>query len=204
MAARFAALPSWWFREGNGVKIFEGGSQAGESIAALKVMISICLLMNYHSKKAKNSLSDLEKLSGLSRPMVVKGIAALERQELIKVDRTGHISEYELLENADDKNFAKLPYERFRTRLAGLPNRGDVALGALKIYLTLAAIRPNNSADVAFGHENLRIYTGMQKRRIRPALDVLYSHNLIRLKLVEGGEPGETKHRHNLYTLLGL
>lgn len=197
--ARFSALPTWWVRE-LGMSAFLGGSQAGESIAALKVLMAISVLMNFHTRKAKNSCTDLEKLTGLSRPMVLKGIGVLEGLGVVDVNRDAYVNEYELTANEDDRGWAKLPYDRIRSRLPELSNRGVVPLAALKIYLVLVALRPNTSQSLSISHEKLRDYTGVQKKHIRPALDILYSHSLIRLSLVDENAKG----RHNLYTLQGI
>lgn len=197
--ARFSALPTWWVRELT-MGAFLGGGQAGTSIAALKVLMAISSLMDFYSRKAKSSFSDLEKLTGLSRPMVLKGISVLEGLAIVVVDRTGHVNQYELTVKEDDRAWAKLPTDRVRLRMPELSNRGIVPLAALKIYLMLVALRPNTSTSLSISHENLRNYTGVQKKHIRPALDILYSHSLIRLSLVEENSKG----RHNLYTLQGI
>jgi len=201
--ARWSALPTWWIRE-EGLGIFMGGSQAGRSIAALKVLMAIALLANFNSRKARNSLSDLETLTGLSRPMVVAGVADLEDKGLLLVDRSGHVNEYELAVPGDDRNWGKMPYETLRRHLAEISNRGAITLGALKIYLLLVSWRPNQSLSIAIGHEKIRDETGIQPRHVRPALDVLLNHTLIRLSINEGRTPGEPQGRHNVYTLLGL
>lgn len=201
--ARFSAVPTWWTRS-LGLETFVGGGHAGESISALKVLLAIALMANFHSRRARNSFSDIEKLTGLSRPMVQKGVELLERLEIVAVDRSGHVNEYQMTVQSNDLGWAKLPYERLRTHLPELMNRGVVPLAALKIYLLIISLRPNGSVSMAIGHEKLRDMTGIQKRHVRPALDILYSHTLLRLTLSEGGEPGESKARHNVYTVLGL
>lgn len=199
--ARFAALPTWWIRGEPGLVAFEGGEKAGTSIASLKLMMALATLADFHTKQTKSSVSDLEKITGLSRPMVLRGIAQLEELEILGVDREGHVNVYELVVPKSDQGWAKLPYDRVRLRLPEFLNRGVVPLGALKVYLALAMLRPNGSAEIALSHEKLRAYTGLQKRNIRPALDILFSHSLIRLDKIEADNP---KGRHNIYTLLGL
>lgn len=198
---RFSKLPTWWVRD-PGLTTFIGGAQAGESIAALKVLIAISTLMDFYTCRARNSFSDLEKLTGLSRPMVQRGIERLEAGCIARVDREGHINEYELISSAGkDSGWAKIPYERIRKHLAELPNRGVVPLAALKSYVLLASLRPNDSPSLALSHEKMREMTGVQKRHIRPGLDVLFSHTLIRLHESDAETP---QGRHNVYTLLGL
>lgn len=200
---RWSSVPTWWVRE-SGVSIFTGGKQTGKSIAALKVLISVALMSNFNTRKARNSLSDLETLTGLSRPMVLAGIRELEMQEIILVDRSNHVSEYELAISTDDIGWAKLPYDRLLKHLPEITNRGVVTLAALKTYFLLVSMRPNTSQTVAMSHKKIRDYTGIQTRHVRPAIDVLINHSLIRLSVSEEEIPGEYKGRHNVYTLLGL
>ncbi|WP_110186030.1 replication protein [Pokkaliibacter plantistimulans] len=201
--AGWSAVPTWWVRA-HGASVFAGGKQTGTSIAALKVLMAISLMANFHTRKARNSLSDLEILTGLSRPMVLAGIKDLEQKEIVLVDRNNHVSEYEMTIEEDDHNWGKLPHDLLRKHLPEITNRGAITLAALKIYFLLVAIRPNQSLSVSISHENIRFETGIQTKHVRPALDVLINHSLIRLSVSEGAEPGELKGRHNVYTLLGL
>lgn len=199
--ARWSALPNWWLRE-PGLGLFSGGSLAGTSIAAIKVLMAVALMANFNSRKTRNSLSDLEELTGLSRPMVLAGIGMLEEKKLLLVDRSGHVNEYELAVPGDDRNWGKMPYELLRRHLSEISNRGAITLATLKIYLLLVSWRPNQSLTIAISHEKIREETGIQTRHVRPALDVLLNHTLIRLSISEG-QPG-VHGRHNIYMLLGL
>lgn len=200
MPRRFCKCPTWWIRidEKSGLKKFGGGSSTGTSIAALKCILAISVSIDFSSRKAKLSLSDLEKLTGLSRPKVIEGLKLLTEFQIIKVDKTSHVYEYELTETKD-VYWAKVPYERVRKHLAEIPNRGVIPLTALKIYLLLVSIRPNNSESVPIGYETLVAYLGAQRSQIRSALDILYSHTLIRIT-----HSDESKDRHNVYTISGL
>lgn len=201
--AKWSALPTWWTRD-PGLVTFKAVDQAGQSIAAIKVVMAVALLANFNTHKTRSSLSDLEELTGLSRPMVLKGVASLEARNILQVNRVGHINEYELWLPENDGNWGKLPYERLRKQLSGISNRGAVPLAALKIYLILISLRPNQSLTIALSHEKIRMYTGIQTRHVRAALDVLLNHSLIRITISEGENPTELEGRHNVYTLLGL
>lgn len=76
-------------------------------------------------------------------------------------------------------------------------------MAALKIYLLLAAWRPNESVQVSVTYDRLRDETGIQKKHIRPALDILYSHSLLRVDVNAMAEQ-KKKHSNNIYILLGL
>jgi len=200
MARRFSKLPSWWLRDGTCLQL-EGGNTSGPSIAAFKCAMAISTKIDFSSRKVKLSFTDLQTLTGLSRPMVSRGIALLEALEILNVDRSSYTNQYQLTVIADDENWAKLPVDAVIRRLPHLPNRGSVGLAALKVYMQLVAVRPNQSLEVAITHERLRDLTGIQKNQVRPALDVLFSHSLIR---ITQNEYQGNKHLHNVYTIMGL
>lgn len=198
---RFCKCPTWWVRadDKKGLKQFPGGAFVGTSIAALKCILALSTSIDFSSRKAKLSLSDLEDLTGLSRPKVVAGINRLVELKIVKVDKTAHVNEYELTEAKEDANWGKVPYDRARKHLREIPNRGVVPLTALKIYLVLISVRRNENEFVAIGYDTLVEYTGSQRSHIRPALDILYSHTLIRIT-----HSDDSKARHNVYTVSGL
>ncbi|MFT7404893.1 hypothetical protein [Zhongshania sp.] len=204
--AKWSALRTWWVRDNElGLKAFTGGHQAGTSLASLKVLMALSLLADFHLRTARNSVSDLEKITGLSRPMVLAGITDLESKGIISVGRSSYVNEYLLKESASDVKWAKLPYERLRKRLPDISNRGAVVLAALKIYILLASYRPNASVSLSFSHQKIRDLTGIQTKHVRPALDVLLNHTLIRLTVDDSNVSSENyKGKHNVYTLLGL
>lgn len=198
---RFGSLLTWWIRDQNlTLKAFRAGGEAGASIAALKVLLALAVLVDFRSRSVRSSLSDLAELTGLSRPMLIKGIKDLEIRGILTVDRDGHINEYKLVATMTDERWAKVPYDLLRVTLRDLPNRGAVPLAALKVYLKLLEIRPNPTAKVALSHQKLRDFTGVQKRQIKPALDILFSHRLLHIDAVES----EAGSKHNVYRVLGL
>jgi hypothetical protein len=201
MARRFSKCPTWWVRDVQlGLKKFVGGKKAGTGISALKCLLGISSSIDFWTRKAKLSISDLETLTGLSRPMVIRGLKELVELKIVQVDKTAHIHEYELTVPGKDQGWGKIPYERIRKQLPEIPNRGVIPLTALKIYLLLISLRPNESNSVPISYDTLMTYLGCQRAHLRPALDILYSHTLVRITL----EGTETRERHNVYTILGL
>ncbi len=201
MARRFGKCPTWWVRDEQvGIQRFVGGKNAGSSISALKCILGISTSIDFWTRKAKLSISDLEALTGLSRPMVIRGLKGLVDLGIIKVDKTAHVHEYELTEPASDKGWGKIPYERVRKQLPEMPNRGVIPLTALKIYLMLISLRSNESDSIPISYDTLLTYLGCQRAHIRPALDILYSHTLVRITL----EGTDARQRHNVYTILGI
>lgn len=201
--AKWGALRSWWIRdeEGQGLRSFTG-SKAGTSIAALKVLAAVSILADFHTRKVRISQSDLEVVTGLSHPMIIAGVRDLEDKGVLRVDRGGHINEYEIVVEGGDENFGKLPEGLLRKRLPEMANRGAIPLAALKVYFLLATERPNESPSLAMGHDRIRAKTGIQAKHVRPALDILINHGLVRVDLHEGTTG--FKGRHNTYTLLGI
>ncbi|MDP9666632.1 UNVERIFIED_ORG: transcription initiation factor IIE alpha subunit [Pseudomonas cremoricolorata] len=202
MAPRFSKCPTWWIRtdEKTGLKKFSaGGGHIGTSIAALKCILAISVSIDFSSRKAKLSISDLEALTGLSRPKVLDGLKRLDELKIIQVDKKSHTHVYELTEGPQDAKWGKVPFERIRKHLREIPNRGVTPLTALKIYLVLVSVRRNDTNAVPIGYDTLVEYTGAQRSHIRSGLDILYSHMLIRIT-----QSDESKERHNVYTISGI
>ncbi|MGH8506914.1 MAG: hypothetical protein ACRETM_13300 [Stenotrophobium sp.] len=170
-------------------------------MAALRVYLAIALNSDFDTKFAEISISDLEEVTGLSRPMVVRGIKTAEEMQLLIVDRENHRHGYTMATSADSKGFAKLPKQKLKGVLNRLPARGYHALDALKLYITLLTVRPNKSAVVQIGHTRILEWTGLQPNRVRAAIDVLINHGLVHLDL---SEVEDKRHRHNQYEILGL
>jgi len=201
--ARWSSVPTWWIRE-MGISVFIGGKQTGTSIAALKILLAVVLLADFHTRKTSSSLSDLEGLTGLSRPKVIDGINDLEQKRILIVNRDGHVNEYELVMPEDDKQWGKVPYQNLRRYLAEISNRGIMTLAGMKIYLLLVAWRPNDSSSISIRHEKIREQTGVQPRHVRGGIDVLINHRLIRVSTNEARTPSKIQAGYNVYTLLGL
>ncbi|MEH6688754.1 MAG: hypothetical protein V7693_16010 [Halopseudomonas sabulinigri] len=194
--AGWSALPTWWVRE-PGLADFLGGGKAGASIAELKTYIGLTVLADFKTKKVKTSISDLELLTGLSRPMVIRGIKGLESRGMLNVVRDGHINHYELIISDTDDKWGKVPNDALRLHLPEIINRGAVTLAALKIYILIASLRPNSARDTAIGHKKIREHTGIQTRHVRAGLDILINHGLIHIDQDESGG-------HSKYTMIGL
>ncbi|SUD38615.1 replication protein [Ectopseudomonas mendocina] len=194
----FGSFYTQWVRQ-DGLKSFRGGSSAGRSIAALKCFIALGISVHFMTRKVKLSLSGFEELTGLSKPMVIRGIEALEQEGVVSVVRGAHTNEYTLNHDYQEEHWAKLPVARLRKHLKEIPNRGLIPLTALKIYLVLATVRQRHSIEANIGYDKLREKTGVQRSQIRSALDILLNHSLIRVMQVEA----DTK-TFNTYALLGL
>lgn len=198
----FRKLPTGWCRAYK-LKSFRGGSQTGESISALKVLIGIAILKHeFHSDEVELSYSKLESLCGLSNPSISKGIKKLEREGIINVDREGNTNKYSFA-SCEDNKWAKMPFDLIYKNLKTLSNRKQSTLGALKIYITLLMLRDNKSREVRISYEKIRNWTGLQNIHIRPGLDILFSHSIIHIQKSEELDINNVRTPHNVYKIMG-
>jgi hypothetical protein len=205
----WSKFPTWWYRQPEGgLPLLVGGTNAGTSQAALRVLLALGAADRPADSFISDvSLSNLEDLTTLSRSMVVKGIQGAVAHRLISYDagRQGTKSRFELLRTDNDHlgGWAKLPIEPVRTRIPRITHRGDVALAALKIYLTLIAARPNNNSVVSLRHDTLRLKTGCQTRHVRSAISLLANEGL--LHVVQEEDVGDVSghYRAQRYAITG-
>lgn len=197
MALRFSKCTSWWVRVEN-QKFFPGGQSAGTSIAGLKCLLALSLTLDFYSMESDKSITDIETLTGLSRPMVIKGLKHLESINLIEIIRGKYAHSYRVIESQEDIGWAKVPYQPVLRELKDLLNRGSVSLLVLKTYIYLLAIRLNTSTTVSASYETIRSHTQGQRSEIRRALDILVIHQLIKCDKVAD------KSTHNVYTIIGI
>ncbi|WP_311061436.1 hypothetical protein [Pseudomonas aeruginosa] len=64
---------------------FKAGGQAGTSIAALKCLLAVSLQADFHTRTAAVSYNDFELLTGLSRPMISKGLRMLADMQILTI-----------------------------------------------------------------------------------------------------------------------
>ena len=201
MSSKWFKFSTGWVRYG-GMTGFKGGRYAGESLAALKCLVALSRSADFNSRIATASLSDLQDATGLSRPMVIKGIRSLEKDGFILRNEESHVGTYliDLQTWTTDDYWTKLPYDMVGKALPSLPNRGSGALAALKIYIYLASIRPNREEAIYAKYETIRQHTNIQQKHVRVGLDLLIEHHLLRVSRTN--EDG--KLRRNEYQIIGL
>jgi hypothetical protein len=178
--AKFGSLKNWWFRD---YTLFSElkSSETGEGIAVMKCLIALSVLVDFYVQDVDVSLSDLEAITGLSRPMVLKGLNKLEALRLVSIDKSHYVNHYQILVPDEDTNWAKVPVDKVRKELRSISNRGIAPFVALKIYIALLSLRYQDKVHVKITHEKLREYTKVQPNQIRAGLDVLFSCSLIHL-----------------------
>jgi hypothetical protein len=91
----WSSFPRWWVAER--LRSFHGGKTNGASMSALRVYLGIALVSDYSTRIGAPSWDDLETLTGLSRPMVRRGLHAAEAAGLIAIDSSGdgHSNDFE-------------------------------------------------------------------------------------------------------------
>lgn len=202
MGYNFNKLPNWWVHEDFlRLKEFIGGGQVGESVASLKVLLALTTDVDYRSSKSKATYDYIEEVSGVSRPMIKKALLRLSYLGIIEINDDPENKKtkiYYLVELQAGKNWSKLPRDRVKSRLKGIPGRGKASLSALKIYITLLAFRTNGTRRAKATHETLRRYTGLQGTDIKRGLDILINNDFIHIDYKR--EEGES----NSYELLGV
>lgn len=197
---RFARLPNWWLRSENADNLLLvrlRSSKTGSGIAAMKCLLALSVLIDFHSRVAEVSLTDLEMLTGLSRPMVIRGLSILEILGVVIPDKDFRTNRYELTIRNDDAYWAKVPVDIIRKKLKTISNRGIAPFTALKMYITMLGLRYKDRTTVQVMHDTLRDYTGIQTNQVRHGLDVLYSSGLIHLMPREDRSTNE-------YQIIGL
>lgn len=197
-AYRFGSLPNWWFRV-EGAEFLQGlrADDTGTGIAAMKCLLGLSVLINFYTRRIKVSLTELEALTGLSRPMVIRGLNRLESDGLVAAIRDKKLNTYELTIIPQDDKWAKVPRDKVRKTLKEISNRGIAPFTALKLYIALLSLRYKDNDSVKITHQHLRTYTGIQTTQLRQGLDVLYCTKLIHLLPREDRQANE-------YQLIGL
>ncbi|MGQ0770729.1 hypothetical protein ACT43C_16515 [Acinetobacter baumannii] len=184
---------------------FPAGRTTGVSIAAIKCLLGLGLTINFYSKSCATTITELEKLTGLSRPMVVKGLQHLQDYELIEKDVLvrNKATVYKLI-FWEDKKFSKTPKKWLLSYLSLFPNRGIEALTALKLYLVLLVTRPNHLKEVEISYNGLNRYH-INPKHLKKAIDLLIVSSLISVarELNIRGD-GSYYLNSNKYTILGL
>lgn len=216
---RWSRLPISWILDKK-LRLFGAASMTGESIAALKIYVAIVLraenngLANVGPNQGSSSVSydELMSLTGISRPMIARGVRLLVVNQLIEIKPQGRggKSRYFLAAYASSYRWGKIPNRVWygqpdETRievLHQLSNRRVSDLNALKLYLAFGAFINANSRYAMIGYEKIAEYTGVSRNMIRKAISVLIEYNLVN---VDREKSSFNKRNHpNKYEIIGL
>lgn len=200
---RWAAFPTWWVRDGLLRRLDAASATTGAHIAALKVYLAVAIVSDYVTRSAEISVTQLQVVTGLSRPMVTAGTAVLEKIEVLAVNRSGYRNTYSLLQASDQVHWMKIPVSAIRLRLKDLPNATASGLAAMKLLLVLLTTRQRRSHEAPISHRKLQKHTGVRPTMISKGISHLIAHGLVR----HANKPAYTDaagHPVNTYYLLGI
>jgi hypothetical protein len=186
----------------------------GAAIAALKLYIAFCIKANYNSKDGmepgcvKLSLARLGRLVGLSKPMVISGLKALEDWDLAqRLQQRPAI--YQLLDYVSCPNWAKLPTAHLYGGRQGIGlltrmnNRGRRRLLALQMYLYLAAIIDGRTRTARVSYDRICELLGAGRNDVSAAISILCEDELISCRLADATDRKNPRRQSNEYWLRG-
>jgi len=217
-------MPTKWILEGRLTKHFtwstSGTVNRSNAIAALQLWICLITRSNEypaHGDEDIECYSDatynaLMTSTGLSRALVAKGLRALEALNLIEIERNGRTNRYRFVEYNSARDWCKLPAralyvgrssEQSIRPFQHFQKRSIVELDALKMYLYLAAVRPNTDKFSKATYETIHTKLGIIEKRINRTNSFLITSGLLQdvRRLLPDGEK---KNRPNGYFLAGF
>lgn len=200
----FSKISLWWMD----TDIFRkelSYSATGKSIAILKTIIAIALVSDFDTRESEVSYSDLEEITGLSRPMVNISLKWLIEKKWLKLNSNsrGRTNVYELIELDDDLSWTKLPYQPLIKNLKIISNRGPKSLTALKNYLMILRYRPNKEDVMRINHTTLIEKGNLRPNLVKSGNDLLLNADLIGLGRCMT-RTGQFNTSPNLYYVKGL
>jgi len=204
-------MPIKWIR-GKDTSILKdfswNGYDKSNNIAALMIYIVI-IQQARNSGKAKISYNSLCDITSLSRAKVASGIEVLEIKKLLIIDRTGKTNIYNVVGYGDKEGWGKLPAKNmYDTKLDYVKPfqefnlRKRVELDALKLFLVLISFRDEKKNHATISYEKISLYTGISESKIRSAISLLVSHDMIHVQ--KYGDAENLGKRANFYRIIGV
>lgn len=177
---------------------FPAGRTTGVSIAAIKCLLVFGLYNDFRTKEVSLSLSQIEDVTGCSKPMVIEGIKQLCSCGIVtKVDQGKTNVKGKYIINFPSKRFTQIPHYFLCYELRNFPNKGITALVALKAYLILLKFRRNDTSHTEITYTGFARY-GINLRHLNKALAILISSNYISIfKQYNWDEKGYNKSCNN-------
>lgn len=186
-------LPTAWIARGDLTNFCAG--QASMDIAALKIFIylahraEVVIEQNDLTKfrkrlEARATWSDLAEGAGLSRELVSRGLKKLIGRGLIEQVGTTRKKVYVFRQDVTS-GWCKLPHAGLVGNQSSFPylkaikNRHDYERDALKLYLYLLSIRPNESDYSDVTDDKISKKTGIALDRILSATNTLNALGLL-------------------------
>jgi hypothetical protein len=197
----FGTMPFRWIERAQLKEFSPNQGVTGRHIAALKCYLALAAYRDFRDGFSILSTSDLAQIGGLSRPMVLEGIAMLGSMGLVEVDLRAarNTNRYRLV--MENGLFRKVPQDCLLENLPKIGNRGDRYLDALKLYCALLYLRDEDSNKATVSHKKLIEYTGVRPEAVAAATSALAACNFVHIRLSE--EWSKSGFPTNEYELLG-
>lgn len=197
----FGRFPSKWVKDG-GLWQFSAKTRQGDHIAALKLYLVAAAYGDFSSWTATMSLSDIEDVTKLSRPMIVRGGNVLVNNRIILKGRSKQTSTY-LMMVEGSPSWAKVPQDIIRRGLRSIPNRGRTSLACLRAYILFLALRDNKTNETKISYERISRYIGVRAADMRSAISILVNCGFIEVIRARYDELDEESYSHNVYVMKG-
>jgi len=191
-------MPSYWLRDGQHPSLPAMkwiGENKSDQIAAL--MIYVVLVHNASDKPSAGNpelgisrltYTEIGEIAGLSRAKISGGLKVLMALEVISSIGLGRNNVYKIVNFEAQGGWAKLPakglYSKDYRKIDAfhkLHLRSKNELNALKLYLTIIALRNDATNYAQVGYEKLTGYTGIHRNEIKSALSLLINLGLIQV-----------------------
>lgn len=203
-------MPTKWLQDKNTLPLRNftwDRDNKSNNTAALMIYI-IIIQQAQNSGKAKLSYSSLCDISSLSRAKVAAGLEILERKKLLIIDRAQKTNIYNVVDY-DRAGWGKLPAKHlydinleYIKQFQEFNLRRRVELDALKLFLVLVAFRDEKKNHATISYEKISLYTGIPEAKIRSAISLLVSHDMIHVQ--KYGDTMELWKRANFYRIIGV
>lgn len=165
---------------------------AASETAALMVYVALILMSEVDewplpqvAQIADATYDALQKATGLSRALVAAGVVRLVELDLIRPQGSHQQRRYLIVWKGTTRGWFKLPSMAIVRHQVILPFanftlRSKHELHAMKLYLYLAARRPNGEEFTLASYENINDRIGVPERDVRKAISLLIGTGLLR------------------------
>ena|SRR5690554_1265618 len=219
MRPAFARMPIRWIVEDRRLARLRWSAVGGSGTAALTLYIALLIAHNRKRLDAPDDRTEqvrltydaIEARTRISRAKVASALRILESElEVVQIERSRAGNAFTIV-GIDDRPFAQLPQEKLYSpklqQLRGLSDftlRSKFELGALKLYLTILALRNAKTGATSVGYDKLMGYTGVRRADIHRCISHLINLELVALGSAVDTSDSSSGHPHNVYIPHGL
>jgi len=183
-------IPSTWINE-DGLRAlsWKHGGEGANQIAALMALTVIAHAADSDTGVARVTYDHFSQATLLSRAKISKGLAVLERIEVIEREPDDARSTYKFAKYDPDAVWAKFPAKSMYSAGAIAPFtdfqlRRVAELDALKLFFLMVARRDRATNLANIGYDKIVEYTGINRGRIKTAISFLAAHSLVHVERI--------------------